>query len=115
MKRILQIAAIVIFATLALAAAVFGVQKGVRYFLQAQTEPTPTPTVSINTVVPDSDLTFDQPPTPTPTSIPLPTYDLKDFQQLLNALGTNNNQWDLNQDGIVNNTDLTIFKTHYRP
>lgn len=49
------------------------------------------------------------------TPTPLPAYSLRNLQELLNARGTADPQWDLNQDGIVNESDLAIFKTHYQP
>lgn len=101
---------IVIVAILALVAIVFGVQQGVRYFLRAQpaqTEPDlvpiPSPTFTFDTV--------DQPSIPTP----LPAYSLRHLQEFLNAMGTADPQWDLNKDGIVNETDLAIFKIYYQP
>lgn len=104
MKNLVKPVVIIIFLTLALVATILGVQQGVRYFLRAEVQPTPTPpSISFPTFAPLS--------TPTPPS----TYTLKEFQEFLNAMGTTNSKWDLNNDGIVNETDLNIFKTRYRP
>jgi len=105
MRNLAKPAVIVIFLTLALVATILAVQQGVRYFLRAEVEPTPTPS-------PISFPTFAPLPTPTPT--PASIYTLQDFQEFLNAMGTTNAKWDLNGDGAVNETDLTIFKTRYR-
>jgi len=105
MKNLAKPIAIVIFLTLALVAIIFGVQQGVRYFLKAEEGPSPSPIA----------------PLPSPPTIPSPSpvapskYNLQDFQEFLNAMGTVNTKWDLNKDGIVNETDLNIFKARYQP
>jgi len=103
MKNLAKPAAIVIFLVLALVATIFGVRQGVRYFLGAE-EPTPSPTLA------------PLPPfTPSPVPSPPPTYNLQDFQEFLNAMGTTNTEWDLDGNGVVDETDLAIFRTRYRP
>lgn len=97
MKKLAKPAAIFIFLVLALVATTWGVQQGVRYFLRAEVKPTPTPT-----------------PVPSPAPSPTPTYNLQDFQEFLNAMGTADTEWDLDKDGVVGEADLTIFKTRYR-
>jgi len=104
MRNLAKPAAIVIFLILALVATTFGVQQGVRYFLRAEVEPTPTPTIAPLPAF-----------SPLPTPTPLPTYNLQEFQEFLSAMGTANVNWDLNEDGVVDEDDLTIFKTRYRP
>lgn len=103
MKNLAKPIAIVIFLTLALVGTIFGVQRGIRYFLKAEVEPTPIPTPTL------------APFAPLATPTPAPIYTLQDFQEFLNAMGTSSTKWDLNKDGIVNETDLNIFKTHYQP
>ena len=104
MRNLAKPIAIVVFLTLSLVAIIFGVQQGVRYFLKAEVEPTPSPVAPLPS-----------PPTiPSPSPPPPATYNLQDFQEFLNAMGTTNTEWDLNKDGVVNDADLTIFKTHYR-
>jgi hypothetical protein len=120
-KKIRSIIVAVILA-IVLALTIFSVQRGVRYFLQAESEPgpIPSPTSSPEPTLPKSfepiqasptSQVFTLPTLPPPT--PAPSYTLRNFQDLLEAIGTNNPQWDLNSDGAVDQTDLDIFKNQY--
>lgn len=104
MKNLAKPIAIVIFLTLTLVVIIFGVQQGVRYFLQAEEEPSPSPIAPLPS-----------PPTlPSPSPSPAVKYNLQDFQEFLDAMGSSSTKWDLNKDGIVNEADLNTFKARYQ-
>lgn len=100
-KNLLIVIGLTLFLVLSIFLGGKMVREGTMLFGRA-TAPTPSPSPLLQPIYFPS-------PTPTPK-----TYNLQDFSRMIDALGTSNPEFDLNNDGIVNQADINIFKQRYQ-